>query len=82
MAVEKPNEIEGVNLPYKKIQYFEGNKNEVNVVLAYSSSKDARPLHSESVILTESQKKELGDSITRTLYLYLKDQGLIDGDDC
>lgn len=82
MAInENPNEIEGVNLPYIKIDSYFGSKSTLSVVVGCSSSKDHNPLVKKSIPISDSDILILSDNITSMLYDKLKEMGYLSGID-
>ncbi len=82
MAITSVNEIKGASLPYVKIGSYNGDKSRISVVTCFQSSKDHQPLHSEVLMLSESDSKEVADKVTGLIYRELKSKGYIHGEDC
>ncbi|MCR9569952.1 hypothetical protein NB524_06270 [Vibrio alginolyticus] len=82
MAIMSNKEVNGVQLPYQRISNFDGNKESVQVLVSSSVSGEYDALYNKSVLMNSEQSRKLGTLLTEQIYVFLKDEGLIRGDDC
>ncbi|ELB2756044.1 hypothetical protein QNF07_004384 [Vibrio alginolyticus] len=82
MAIMSSKEVNGVQLPYQRISYIEGSKEGVQVVISSSVSSEYDSLYTKSILMNSEQSIKLGMLLTEQTYLFLKEVGLMSGEDC
>ena len=81
MAVLKSEKIKGVDLPYKRVHNWSGDKQNVEVSISHQAFKDAGVLSINSVDLTLDERTLISDKVTALIYKELKLLGYLDGSD-
>lgn len=83
MAVYKEtNYKHGANLPYKKIGCVTVSKGQTEVMIAECAAQGEKPLSCSILNIDKEIKDELCDMLLKQSYKFLKDKGLIQGEDC